>query len=768
MKLGRIGVIALVLLALAACGDSEASKKRLLETGNKYYTAGKFREASIIYRKLIQKDPRFGEAYYRLGLNELRQGRPVDAVRALRRAVELQPDNDDAHAKLGDLYLMFYLNDKQKGRQLLVDLEELSERMLKRNPRSFQGTRMKGYVYVSKQEWPDAIKTFRTADELKPDDPEVLIALVQALGKNDQVPEAEKLARGSIEKHKDYGLFYDFIYSVRMKEKKVAEAEQVLKEKLANNPKSWPAVQSLATHYAITRNPEAMLNILRTSAANTQDFPTGHDSAGKFLYSIGDLENARKEFEAGIATDAKNKIEYQKKIIELLSAQGQHDKAVQMADQVLAENKDNSELKAIRAALRLRGGKREELDAAIKEFQSVQTQMGQNPVYRFNLGEAYMAKGDLEQAKGQFQEALKQRPNYIAPKISMARIHLAQREYARAQTLADEVLKVSPNFLPPRMIRIEALMGLRDFATARNELNIIAGKLPEHKDSQQLLAVLDLAENKQADAEKRFRALYEGNPPDYRGLFGLAQVYASTNRLEPAKQLLEKELAKQPPFSRNIKLALAEIAMRGQKFDEASGIYNSLVQEAPTAADLWVRLGEAQRRAKKYDDSLRALDKAKELAPRDPQPWLQTALTLEAAGRHDQVRQVYEQIIKVAPDNAIALNNVAFFLAESGQDLDQALTYAQRAKQQMPNNPDVADTLGLVYIKKNLSDDAIKIFRDLVSQRPDHVTWRYHLALALFQKGDKLQAKKELEVAMKNNPRPDETQKMRELLGRIG
>ena len=59
-------------------------------------------------------------------------------------------------------------------------------------------------------------------------------------------------------------------------------------------------------------------------------------------------------------------------------------------------------------------------------------------------------------------------------------------------------------------------------------------------------------------------------------------------------------------------------------------------------------------------------------------------------------------------------------------------------------------------------------FRGIGNQKPNHVTWRYHLALALFQKGDKLQAKKELDVAMKNNPRPDETQKIRELLGRIG
>ena len=107
-------------------------------------------------------------------------------------------------------------------------------------------------------------------------------------------------------------------------------------------------------------------------------------------------------------------------------------------------------------------------------------------------------------------------------------------------------------------------------------------------------------------------------------------------------------------------------------------------------------------------------------------------------------------------------------VARGGVDLDQALTYAQRAKQKLPNNADVADTLGWVYIKKNLSDDAIKIFRDLLQNKPDHVTWRYHLAIALFQKGDKLQAKKELETAMKNSPRQDEMSKIKELMGRIG
>lgn len=768
MNCARFLLVAAALVVVSGCGDNEASKKRLIETGNKYFASGKFREASLIYRKVIQKDPRYGEAYYRLALTDLRQGRLGDAIRALRRSVELQPDNDDAHSKLGDLYLTLYLADRTRGKQLLVDLRDLAGRMLKRNPRSFQGLRMQGYVNVADEEWERAISTFRQANQIKPEDPEVLLALVQALYKNGSKAEAEKLARESLEKHKTYLPFYDFLYGIRMSEKNVAAAELLFKEKVANNPKSWDAIHTLAIHYLRVNERPKAVETLTSAAKRTQDFPRGHNQAGDFFYRIGDLNLARDEYEAGSAADSARRVEYQRKIVEILAAQGKNAEAVALADKLVAEFKDDSHSKAIRAALRLRSGKPAEVDEAIKEFQAVLPKMTDNPVLRFNLGEAFQSKGDLEQAKTNFQEAIKVSPNYIPPKIALGRIFLRQREFARAQQLADEVLRVNPGFVQPRLIRIEALMGVSDFRTARTELQMLLSKLPNSREAQNLLALVDLAEAKYPDAEKRFRSLADATPPDHRGVFGLAQVYVNTNRVEEAKRLLREELAKKPPYARNVQLALAEIALRTGKSDEAAGIYKALVQDVPQAAELWVRLGESYRRAQKWDDSLKALEKAKELAPRDANPWLQQAMTLEAAGRKGEVRPIYEQIIKLAPDNAIALNNMAFLLAESGQDLDQALTYAQRAKQQLPNNLDVADTLGWVYIKKNLSDDAIKIFRDLVLQKPDNATWRYHLALALFQKGDKLQAKKELEVALKTKRNPDEEQKIKALLGRIG
>ena len=49
--------------------------------------------------------------------------------------------------------------------------------------------------------------------------------------------------------------------------------------------------------------------------------------------------------------------------------------------------------------------------------------------------------------------------------------------------------------------------------------------------------------------------------------------------------------------------------------------------------------------------------------------------------------------------------------AEEGLDLDAALTMAQRARQLAPNATAMADTVGWIYIKKNLPDSAIAVVR---------------------------------------------------------
>ena len=86
--------------------------------------------------------------------------------------------------------------------------------------------------------------------------------------------------------------------------------------------------------------------------------------------------------------------------------------------------------------------------------------------------------------------------------------------------------------------------------------------------------------------------------------------------------------------------------------------------------------------------------------------------------------------------------------AETGGNLDEAQRLAQDATRQEPSNPAFAETLGWIYVKKKQPDSAIQILRNNVTKHPDRTISRYHLAMALMDKGDKAEAKVELQAAL--------------------
>ena len=176
------------------------------------------------------------------------------------------------------------------------------------------------------------------------------------------------------------------------------------------------------------------------------------------------------------------------------------------------------------------------------------------------------------------------------------------------------------------------------------------------------------------------------------------------------------------------------------------------------------RIAETQRRKGDVNTAIETFRRASQVAPTDTKPLLQLGLLMDGTGRRDQAKPIYEQVLKLQPDQPIALNNLAFIKAEEGVDLDEALTMAQRARQKMPDAPNIQDTLGWIYIKKNLSDDAVRVFKDLTDKNPTNPSYHYHYGMALLQKGDRPSAKREFETAMKDNPSKDDAGKLRELI----
>ena len=86
----------------------------------------------------------------------------------------------------------------------------------------------------------------------------------------------------------------------------------------------------------------------------------------------------------------------------------------------------------------------------------------------------------------------------------------------------------------------------------------------------------------------------------------------------------------------------------------------------------------------------------------------------------------------------------------------------------MPNELAFADTLGMIYLKKNLVENALEILEDLVQKKPGEAIFRLHLGEALLKKGETAKGKKELQTALASKPSTEDATRIKELLAKTG
>jgi tetratricopeptide (TPR) repeat protein len=778
MRLRWLAVIVLCLLVSLACSrDPNVVSQKYVESGNKYFNNGKYKEASIMYKKAIAKWGKNGEAYYKLGLTEIKLGRLGEAIGALRRAAdELSRPKDKAEARveLSNLYLLGYLAPNTRTRDDFAnELGPLADQLAGDPKQAYQAYRIRGFLAsVRDRDTKKAVAEFRKADELNPGNAETILPLARALFQDRQFEEGERILKGLISKNTQDRRPYDLLYVQYLLSNRLGEAEEILKARVDGRPKDLDSLTQLAAHYYGVKRLDDMKRVLDRITSNQKDFPQGRERAGQFYAQVRNYDAAIQQYEEGIRSDPKRKAVYQKGIADALIAQGKKVEAAKVLEEAIKENPDDAQAKAIRASLMISSGDPKSVSAAVVDLQSAITRDPKNAKLRFDLARAFLVRKppEIEQARTQLREAVKLRQDFVPPYLLLAQLHLAKGEYNAALDQVNKVLSYDSRSLQAKLIRTTALVAMGNVQQARADLVTTMKDHPNSRDAIIQMALLDLNDKKFKDAEASFNKVYAAGAGDVRGLIGLAETYAAQSQYDKAVQAIKSEVVKHPD-NFTLRWSLANLEVRAKKFDNAIADYQFLIDKKPrnlSVSDVYLRIGEASRQKGDIPNAIANFRKAKDLQPEDSRAYVPLALLLDSTGQQAEARKMYEQILRIDGNNPIALNNLAYMLAESGGSLDQALTLAQRAKQKLPNDVNVSDTLGWIYIKKNFSDNAIEIFRDLVKRDPGNSTFRYHLAMALFQKGDKPEAKKELQSALQKSPSKEEQSKIRELMAKIG
>ena len=116
--------------------------------------------------------------------------------------------------------------------------------------------------------------------------------------------------------------------------------------------------------------------------------------------------------------------------------------------------------------------------------------------------------------------------------------------------------------------------------------------------------------------------------------------------------------------------------------------------------------------------------------------------------QYDLSETQYRLALSVKPGFGPAANNLAYLLAIQDKRIDEALDLAKQAKDTLPADPRVMDTLGWIYYKKGLYDNAINEFSQSLEKIPHNAVVHFHLGLAFHKKGQNKSARRELEKAL--------------------
>jgi tetratricopeptide (TPR) repeat protein len=690
------------------------------------------------------------------------------------------PDSDDANLKLAEIMIVaVQANPKQEA--LWKEVQVIADGLNKRNPNGWQGLKLNGDIAVlnvakllreqkqqdAKLELQKGITSYRAALSAKPDDPIISLALARVLVLSGESAESENIYKSLLAKNKKNGAALFDLYKLYVGTRRLPEAEALLKQAIADNPKEPSLRLQLAQYYYGTNKRTELVALLDTMKKDLKSFPDAYIQAGDFYQRVGQFDEAQKQYEQGIKANPQRKSVYLKHQIEALVRQGKFPEAYAKNDAILKDDPKDPEARGLKATFMLDKG---EINTAMTELQSVVTARPQNHIARFNLGRAHFARGEFEQARQDFDQAIALRPDYLPARLAQTQVALLRGDYEAALHSADETLKAAPNSVQATVMKAAALQRLNKYDDARGLLDEVLKKNPNQVETLLELGVLDLNQKKNKDAQDHFAKAYAAAPTNIRGLLGESKALLLDGQADKSVEIIRTEAAKSPDRV-DLQRELGNAQMAAGQFDGAIATFQGQigkVKDNKEKADLWARIGQSWRFRGDTQKAIEAFEQAHQLNPEQAAINTTLAMIYDEGGRKDMARKYYEATIKLSPNDATALNNLAYLLAESNGNLDEALTYATRAKQRMPNFAEVSDTLGWIYLKKNLTDSAVDTFKALVLQQPQNPTYHYHYAMALSQKGDRANAKKEAEAALANRPPRTQEGEIKALLQKLG
>jgi tetratricopeptide (TPR) repeat protein len=358
----------------------------------------------------------------------------------------------------------------------------------------------------------------------------------------------------------------------------------------------------------------------------------------------------------------------------------------------------------------------------------------------------YAGRGDVAAATAAFREVLRLRPGANAAQVELAKLQTLSGNAKDAVQTAADAAKSQPDSLQARLTLVRGLIVAGDFTRAERELSSLRADHPDLVDVYVHTASLALLKNDIARARTELDHAQKIAPQSVDVLAGLIAFDLKTKNPSSAKARIAERL--KWDGSPGVLLLAARTYVAAGDVAAAERSLRKAIDTDPSLLPPYEMLGRLYVSEKKLNEARAEIDT---LATKqvNPVPALTlSGLILHTQGNLELAKQKYREALAKDSRAVVAANNLAWMYAESGESLDEALQLAQTATAAMPETPELMDTLGWVYYKKNLPELAIPLFNKCVEKAPRNASYHYHLGLSYVKAGDSVRGRRALEKAL--------------------
>jgi len=725
-----------VAAATGCSKNSGRARQEAFDAGNRYFSQQKYPEASVEFRKAVSLDPKFGEARGRLAETYVKLGDLGNAYREYVRAADLKPDDVELQVRAASFLLAAgqYEDAQTRIRKALAKeptnttahiiygsalagmknfdsaLDEI-EKAVVAEP-SAAGYASLAQVRMNMGNQVEAEAAFKRAVAVDPNSVIARLSLANFYWAAGRTAEAERSFREAVEAKPDDALANRALATFLLGSGRASQAEPYLKAAAAKDdtPDSSQRL-ALADYYITFEKPDQAVEVLRAIKASTSDRVAARAST-RLAYidylqkrsttayqTLNDVLRADPGNSEALITKAR-----------LQASDHKLNDALATVTQATKVDPTNTQALFLAATIHTEMGN---VEPAIKAYNEVLKLSPRSAVVKARLAQLLTVKGDADSALSFAQEAYDLDRANADAQLALARSLIAKRESARAAPLVKALVAANPNSALIHSTSAAYSVNVEDWKTA----------------------------------EREFAHALELAPSDVEAFSGLVGVYLQTSQQGPLRTLLEERLKQMPDHSPSLVIAAAGFLSLND-IPRGKALLEKAITVDPSNLRAYEMLGRLLAAQGQLDSARSQFEQLAAKNPTGAGPRTMLGMVLELQHKRDAASKQYEEALRLDSNAAVAANNLATYYADNGERLDIALDLAQTAVRQLPEHGSAADTLGWVYIKRELPALAVEPLRRATQIDPKNPTFQYHLGLAYAKSGDKVRAKEALTKAL--------------------